>query len=111
MSARLDAARMELALTRAAFKYRFRQVEPALFWSKPIKPKVPLLMAGVVVLALIAGFLAGAGRELLSGKLMENWQARQIGLDVIATVDVGSWQEHPRASRPPPPLPRSSRAD
>jgi uncharacterized protein involved in exopolysaccharide biosynthesis len=105
MSSRLDAARMELALTRAAFKYRYRQVEPARYWSKPIKPKVPIVTAIAVVLALIVGFLAGAGRDLLSGKLIENWQARQIGLDVITTVDVSSWQDS-RASRtsslPPP---------
>jgi hypothetical protein len=109
MAARLDAARMELALTRAAFKYRYRMVEPARFWAKPIKPKVPMLTAFAVVFALIVGFVAGAGRELVSGRLMELWQARQIGLDVIATVDVSSWQEPTRSSRPSLPPLRTTR--
>lgn len=109
MSDRLDAARMELALTRAAFKYRYRQVEPAGFWAKPIKPKVPVLMGLAVFVAVLAGCLAGAGRELLEGRLMENWQAQQLGVELIGTVDVSSWHE-PRSSRPPssrpPPIPR-----
>lgn len=91
MQARLDAARMELAIAQVSFKYRYRQVEPAKFWPKPIKPKVPALIAGAVVAALVVGFLAGAGREVLNGKIMETWQINQAGLEVIATVDVRAW--------------------
>ena len=103
MQARLDMARMELAIAQVGFKYRYRQVEPARFWAKPIKPKIPVLRAAAVAAALVLGFLAGAGRELLNGKIMETWQVKQVGVEVIATVDVRSWQLHEPPSRRLPP--------
>ena len=94
MQARLDGVRMELAIAQVGFKYRYRQVEPARLWPKPISPKVPMLNTVAVAVALVFGLLAGAARELIGGKIMEMWQARQLGLNVIATVDVRAWQKH-----------------
>lgn len=92
MRARLDAARMEMAITQAGFKYRYRQVEPARLWPNPISPKVPLLIAIAVAVALVVSVLAGAARELIIGKVMEEWQVRQLGLPVLARVDVRGWR-------------------
>ncbi|MEY4580307.1 MAG: hypothetical protein RL701_5010 [Pseudomonadota bacterium] len=89
MKGRLDAARMERAIVQVGFKYRYREIEPARYWEKPIKPKLPALMAGVVVATLVIGFLAGAARELISGRIMEEWQVRQLGVEVVARIYVG----------------------
>jgi uncharacterized protein involved in exopolysaccharide biosynthesis len=92
MKGRLDAARMELAIAQVGFKYRYREIEPAKFWSKPISPKLPGLIAAAVAAALIFGFLAGAAREMLGGRIMEEWQVKQLGVGVIARVNVQPWR-------------------
>jgi hypothetical protein len=102
MQARLDGARMELAIARVGFKYRYRQVEPARMWLKPISPKVPMLTAVAIGASLLLGLLAGAGRELITGKIMEMWQVKQLGLDVVATVDVRGWQSPDSTGRSGP---------
>jgi uncharacterized protein involved in exopolysaccharide biosynthesis len=91
MQGRLDAARMELAIARVGFKYRYREIEPARFWGAPVSPKIPGMAAGVVFAALLLGFLAGTARELIAGKVLAPWQVRQLGIEVFATVDVSSW--------------------
>jgi hypothetical protein len=83
---------MELAIVQVGFKYRYREIEPAQFWAKPISPKIPALTAAVVVAALLLGFLAGAAREILAGKIMEDWQVKQLGVDVLARVNVRPWR-------------------
>jgi hypothetical protein len=92
MKGRLDATRMELAIAEVGFKYRYREIEPARFWAKPISPKYPALIGGVLAAVLILGFLAGAARELLAGKIMEEWQVKQLGVNVLARVDVRPWR-------------------
>jgi uncharacterized protein involved in exopolysaccharide biosynthesis len=92
MKGRLDATRMEVAIAEVGFKYRYRVIEPARFWAKPISPKFPGLIAAVVAATLILGFLAGAARELIAGRVMEEWQVKQLGVNVLARVDVRAWR-------------------
>jgi hypothetical protein len=93
MKGRLDAARMELAIAQVGFKYRYREIEPARFWEKPIAPKFPVLYSAVVVATLLLGFLAGAAKELIAGRIMEAWQLKQLGITVLARVNVGAWRD------------------
>lgn len=86
LNERLDAARLEIASESASAGHRYVVVQAAEFARKPIKPKRPLLYAGAVVLALLLGLLAGAARELASGRMMASWQVRALGLEVLAEV-------------------------
>ena len=90
---RLDAARMEMATASVSFKYRYAVVESAEVSRKPTKPKRELLYGIAVGVALLLGMLVGAARELMTGRLVEPWQVRSLGLDILAEVNL---QEPPR---------------
>jgi uncharacterized protein involved in exopolysaccharide biosynthesis len=88
VSSRLDAARMEFATAEASAKHRYAVVEAPEQPNRPFKPKRPVLLAGVLAAALLLGFLTGAARELATGRLVEAWQVRKLGLDVIGEIDL-----------------------
>lgn len=88
LSERLDSARMELATAQAGLEHRYSVIEPPEVPGKPIKPKRPVLFAGAVLAALLMGFLAGAARELATGRLLEPWQVRRLGFEVLAEVEL-----------------------
>lgn len=85
--ARMDAARIELDTAKAAFKYRYNIVRPAMIPKKPVKPKVPALammgLLGSLGLAVLAAVLA----DLRSGVVLETWQLeKRFGLRVLGEV-------------------------
>lgn len=88
VSSRLDAARMEFATVEASAKHRYAVVEAPEQPNKPFKPKRPVLLAAALAVALLLGFLTGAARELATGRLVEAWQVRKLGLDVLGEVDL-----------------------
>jgi len=92
---RLDAARMEMATATVSFKYRYAVVESAEVSRKPTKPKRELLYGIAVGVALLLGMLVGAARELMTGRLVEPWQVRSLGIDILAEVNL---PEPPRRS-------------
>ncbi|MET0592222.1 MAG: Wzz/FepE/Etk N-terminal domain-containing protein [Polyangiaceae bacterium] len=83
---RLDAARIELTTTEIAFKYRYVVVAEPELPRKPIKPNRPMLILASLAGGILAGLLAGAIRELTSGRIVESWQVKQIGLPLLADV-------------------------
>jgi uncharacterized protein involved in exopolysaccharide biosynthesis len=84
---RLQSARIELQIARAAFKYRFTIVIPAELPKKVTKPKVPLLIAGGVFLAIVFGIGAAVAMDFATGRVLEEWQVqRQLGLPVLASL-------------------------
>jgi uncharacterized protein involved in exopolysaccharide biosynthesis len=85
---RLDAARIELTTTEIAFKYRYVVVAEPELPRKPIKPNRPALILASVAAGIMAGLLAGAIRELTSGRVVEPWQVKQIGLPLLADVSL-----------------------
>jgi hypothetical protein len=93
---RLDSIRMDMATAQAGFKYRYSVVEPAQVPSRPIKPNRPRLYATALGIALLLGLLAGAARELLTGRVQESWQLRSLGLETLAEIDLDDWR--PRRS-------------
>jgi hypothetical protein len=90
---RLDAARIELATTEIAFKYRYVVVAEPELPRKPIKPNRPALILASLAAGILAGFLAGAIRELTSGRIVEPWQVKQIGLPLLADVSLSDRPE------------------
>ena len=91
--ARLGDAKIELETVRAAFKYRFNVVTPAEVPKKPIKPRVPLLIAGGIFLGVAFGVFAATALDFISGRVVEKWQVqRQVGLPILATIPSEPWR-------------------
>jgi uncharacterized protein involved in exopolysaccharide biosynthesis len=90
---RLDAARIELTTTEIAFKYRYVVVAEPELPRKPIKPNRPALILASLAAGIVAGLLAGAIRELTSGRIVESWQVKQIGLPLLADVHLSDRPE------------------
>jgi hypothetical protein len=90
---RLDAARIELTTTEIAFKYRYVVVAEPELPRKPIKPNRPALIMASLAAGIVAGLLAGAIRELTSGRVVEPWQVKQIGLPLLADVSLSDRPE------------------
>lgn len=84
---RIDSARIEQDVARAAFKYRYSVVRPASPPKKAVSPNVVVLSIAVVVAGLGAALVVGALLDATSGKLIEVWQVeRALGLKVLGEV-------------------------
>jgi uncharacterized protein involved in exopolysaccharide biosynthesis len=84
---RIDAARIELDTARAAFKYRYSVVSPALTPRKPISPNVSFIILGGVLGAIACAFLASTLLDLKGGRLIEAWQVEaQLGVPVLTEL-------------------------
>jgi hypothetical protein len=84
---RTDGARIELAVSQAAFKYRYVVIRPAQVPKVPVRPNVSaVLMAGFLASLMLA--CAGAvGMDLVGNRILEHWQVeRQLGLPVLGTL-------------------------
>jgi uncharacterized protein involved in exopolysaccharide biosynthesis len=89
--ARIDAAKVELDITRAAYKHRYTVITPAELPSKPKKPIAQLVAVGSVIGALVLAFLLAALADLGQGRILESWQfRRRFKLDVLGEFDVPS---------------------
>jgi uncharacterized protein involved in exopolysaccharide biosynthesis len=78
---RIDAANIELDVTRAAFKYQYAVVRPAERPRRPIRPNVSLVLIGTAILAALLAFVVPGGIDLLRGRLIERWQIER-GLQI-----------------------------
>jgi uncharacterized protein involved in exopolysaccharide biosynthesis len=84
---RIDAARIELQTTRAAYKYRYGVLMPPQVPTGPVKPKPILLIAGGLVLATMLGIFVALGLDIATGRILERWQIeRALGLRVLGDV-------------------------
>lgn len=86
--ARLDSARLELDITRTAYRYRYSVVTPAEVPRGP-KKKTPQIigLASLLAGALLA-LLAAAAVDFRSGRIIETWQVRRLlGVEVVGELD------------------------
>jgi hypothetical protein len=87
-TARIDAARVELDITRAVYKHRYVVVTPAEVPSSPKKATAILVGAGSVVGAALLAMILATFFELVGGRVLEPWQVRRrLKLDVLAELD------------------------
>jgi uncharacterized protein involved in exopolysaccharide biosynthesis len=77
MLARIEAANIELEVTRAAFKYQYAVVRPAELPRDPSRPSLPLVaLLSILAAALLCVLVPGA-LDLLGGRFVEGWQLQQ----------------------------------
>jgi hypothetical protein len=87
--ARLDGARLQLDITRTAFRYRYSVVTPAEVPRGPTK-RTPLIVGVASVIAgILLALLIGAAADYRSGRFIETWQVRRrLKLDVLGELDL-----------------------
>jgi uncharacterized protein involved in exopolysaccharide biosynthesis len=86
--ARLDAARVELDVTRAVSQHRYMVLTPAVVPNGPKKATARLLSVGSVVGGALLAILLAAGLDLLGGTVIEPWQIRrQLKVDILSELD------------------------
>jgi uncharacterized protein involved in exopolysaccharide biosynthesis len=84
---RTDGAKIELAVSQAAFKYRYTVIRPAQVPRDPAFPNVKLLMAAGFLASLLFALAVVVTKDLLSNRILEAWQIeRHLGLPVLGTL-------------------------
>jgi capsular polysaccharide biosynthesis protein len=85
---RIEAANIELEVTRAAFKYQYTVVRPPEIARKPSKPNVPLVMIATLLAAPLLAMLFAGIRDLLRGRFVEPWQVeRHLNLPLLGELN------------------------
>jgi len=85
---RIEAANIELEVTRAAFKYQYTVVRPPEIARAPSKPNVPLVLIVTLVAAPLLGMLVAGIRDLLKGRFVESWQVeRHLNLPLLGELN------------------------
>jgi uncharacterized protein involved in exopolysaccharide biosynthesis len=85
---RIEAANIELEVTRAAFKYQYTVVRPPEIARTPSKPNVTRLLILTLVAAPLLGVLAAGIRDLLRGRFVEPWQIeRHLNLPLLGELN------------------------
>ena len=84
--ARIDAAKVELDITRTAYKHKYTVVTPAELPKKPKKATAQIV--GSVFGAALLAILLAAALDIVGGLIFEPWQVRRrLKLDVLGEFD------------------------
>ena len=87
MLSRIEAANIEIEVTRAAFKYQYTVVRPAELPRNASKPNVPFVLLLSVLAAALLTVLVPGGLDLLRGRFVEEWQLqRKLGLPLLGEL-------------------------
>ncbi len=85
---RLDATKVELDITGAAYKHRYTVVTPAELPKSPKKATAQLVGVGAVFGGALLALLIAAGMDMVAGLVLESWQVRRrLRLDVLGELD------------------------
>jgi uncharacterized protein involved in exopolysaccharide biosynthesis len=84
---RTDGARIELAVSKAAFKYRYAVIRPAQVPKAPVRPNLPMVFGAGLLGSLVLALGSVVAKDLLSDRILEPWQIeRQLGLPVLGSL-------------------------
>lgn len=84
---RTDGARIELAVSQAAFKYRYTVIRPAQIPKEPVSPNLQMVFMAGLISSLLFAIATAVGKDLMSGRIVEQWQVeRQLGLRVLGNL-------------------------
>jgi septal ring factor EnvC (AmiA/AmiB activator) len=84
---RTDGARIELAVSEAAFKYRYTVIKPAQVPREPESPNLRLILIAGLLAAVLLSVAAAVASDLISNRIHEPWQVeRQLGLPILGSV-------------------------
>jgi uncharacterized protein involved in exopolysaccharide biosynthesis len=84
---RMEAANIELEVTRAAFKYEYTVVRPAELPRGPLKPNAMLLLLVTAVLAVLLAMIVPGLLDLRRGRFVESWQVeRDLKLPLLGEI-------------------------
>lgn len=87
LNERIDRTRIEISTAETSFKYRYQITQEPEVPATPLKPKLPMMIAlGALVFGALLGLLSGPIVELLSGKMLAPWQAKVLGIPVLAEL-------------------------
>jgi hypothetical protein len=82
--ARIESAKIELDVARAAFKYRFSILRPPEVPERPDRPKPALVALAGLVAAFLLCFGIAATVDLFRGRFVEPWQVkRKLGIPLL----------------------------
>jgi hypothetical protein len=86
---RIEAAKIELDITRTAFKYRYTVITPAEVANKPKKPIAQALAGLSLPIAAFLALLIGTALDLFKGRLVETWQVRRrLKTEVLGELEL-----------------------
>jgi uncharacterized protein involved in exopolysaccharide biosynthesis len=84
---RIEAANIELDVTRASFKYQYTVVRPPELARKPSKPNVMLVLLLSILAACLMTIVMPGGLDLIRGRFVEPWQVeRELGLPLLGEL-------------------------
>jgi uncharacterized protein involved in exopolysaccharide biosynthesis len=87
--AAVDRAKVELDVTRAAYKHRYTVVTPAELPKSPRKPMAKFVGTASVIGGALLAILLAAAMDFASGLVLESWQVRRrLKLDVLGELDI-----------------------
>jgi uncharacterized protein involved in exopolysaccharide biosynthesis len=85
---RLDASKVELDITGAAYKHRYTVVTPAELPRAPKKSLGRIIEVASVVGGLLLALLFATGLDILGGVILETWQVRRrLKLDLLSELE------------------------
>ena len=86
---RTDGARIELAVSQAAFKYRYTVIRPAQVPRDPSLRTCAWSSRPGFLPAWCSRWRSSSSKDLLSNRILEPWQVeRQLGLPVLGTLRI-----------------------
>jgi uncharacterized protein involved in exopolysaccharide biosynthesis len=86
--ANIDSAKLELDITRAAFRYRYSEITPAEISRAPKKPIAFLVGVASVLGGVFLAMLGAAAADWRTGRILETWQIRRrLKLEVLAEFE------------------------
>ena len=88
VEARIDSAKLELDISRTAYRYRYSVITPAEIPRTPKKPVAILVGAGSVLAAMLFALIGAAAADRYRGRVLETWEVRRrLKLDVLGELE------------------------